>query len=310
MHVSADRAGQRRRRAGLVLVALAALLAVVAVASTGGTELGSGSTRRPSQELADALLSLLMVAFVLAAVVTAYLYITFLRSQTAEDMARRRARRKRTLIGFLVLILLLGLAARSHWHFRPLGSSSHSGAQLRTPRRPSQRNTGYQPHFAATPVAVVLGAAAIAALAAFLSYRSRRRSLEQDEYEPSLALDLADVLAETLDDLRAQPDPRTAVIAAYARLERALTAYGVPRRDSDAPGEYLQRILIDLEVGARHASRLTQLFEDAKFSSHPIGVEKKEEAITLLELIRADLYAADAARKAALAQSPLGGEPA
>jgi len=310
MHVSADRAGQRRRRVGLVLVVLAVLLAVVAVASTGGTELGSGSTRRPSQELADALVSLLLVAFLLAAVVTAYLYIGFLRTQTAEDLAKRRARRMRTLIGLVVLMLLLGLAARSHWHFRPSGSTNHQSAQLQPFPTPSRGNTGYRPHFAATPVAVVLCVAGIAALATFLAYRARRRAVERDEDEPSLALDLADVLAETLDDLRAEPDPRKAVIAAYARLERALTAFGVPRRESDAPGEYLQRILIELEVGARHASQLTQLFEDAKFSSHPIGVEKKEEAITLLKLIRADLYAADAARKAALAQSPVVGEPA
>ena len=33
---------------------------------------------------------------------------------------------------------------------------------------------------------------------------------------------LADVLDETLDDLRAEADPRRAVIAAYARMERAL----------------------------------------------------------------------------------------
>ena len=59
---------------------------------------------------------------------------------------------------------------------------------------------------------------------------------------------LADVLDETLDDLRAETDPRRAVIAAYARMERALAAYGLPRRPSEAPDEYLQRIFADLEV--------------------------------------------------------------
>ena len=69
-------------------------------------------------------------------------------------------------------------------------------------------------------------------------------------FEPSLELTLADVLRETLDDLRAEPDPRVAVIAAYARLERTLAAFGMPRRDSDAPLEYLERILVELDVGA------------------------------------------------------------
>ena len=39
--------------------------------------------------------------------------------------------------------------------------------------------------------------------------------------------DSADVLDETLDDLRAETDPRRAVIAAYARMERALAAFGL-----------------------------------------------------------------------------------
>ena len=62
---------------------------------------------------------------------------------------------------------------------------------------------------------------------------------------------LADVLDETLDDLRAETDPRRAVIAAYARMERALAAYGLPRSPAEAPDEYLQRIFADLEVSRR-----------------------------------------------------------
>ena len=40
---------------------------------------------------------------------------------------------------------------------------------------------------------------------------------------------LAAAVDESLDDLRAEPDPRRAVIAAYARLERVLAAHGLPR---------------------------------------------------------------------------------
>ena len=51
---------------------------------------------------------------------------------------------------------------------------------------------------------------------------------------------LADVLEETIDDLRAEADPRRAVIAAYARMERALAAAGLPRSPAEAPDEYLR----------------------------------------------------------------------
>ena len=104
---------------------------------------------------------------------------------------------------------------------------------------------------------------------------------------------LADVLDETIDDLRAEADPRRAVIAAYARMERALAAYGLPRHPSEAPDEYLQRIFADLDVSRRATSRLTALFSWAKFSGQDVAPEMKDEAIEALEAVRAELRAAE-----------------
>ena len=73
----------------------------------------------------------------------------------------------------------------------------------------------------------MLALVAIAVVAWYLSYRARRRRLEP--MSDALLPVLADVLDETIDDLRAEADPRRAVIAAYARMERALAAYGLPR---------------------------------------------------------------------------------
>jgi len=99
---------------------------------------------------------------------------------------------------------------------------------------------------------------------------------------------------ESLDDLRAEPDPRRAVIAAYARLERVLAGYRLPRRPAEAPLEYLARMLDDLSVRPEAARRLTNLFERAKFSQHAVGPEMKDEAIDALETVRDDLLAAQA----------------
>ncbi len=101
------------------------------------------------------------------------------------------------------------------------------------------------------------------------------------------------MLDETLDDLRAEADPRRAVIAAYARMERALGAYGLPRSPSEAPDEYLQRIFGDLEVSRLATSRLTALFSWAKFSGHDVAPEMKQEAIEALEAVREELRAAE-----------------
>ena len=101
------------------------------------------------------------------------------------------------------------------------------------------------------------------------------------------------MLDESLDDLRAEPDPRRAVIAAYARLERALAAYGLPRDPAEAPLEYLSRMLGELSVSARRPRGSPTLFERAKFSQHEVGPEMKEQAIDALEQVRDDSAAAE-----------------
>src|SRR5206468_7505614 len=77
---------------------------------------------------------------------------------------------------------------------------------------------------------------------------------------------LAAALDESLDDLRSDPDLRRAIVAAYARMESALAAAGLPRRPAEAPLEYLERTLLSLDTSAEAVRRLTGLFEWARFS--------------------------------------------
>ena len=63
----------------------------------------------------------------------------------------------------------------------------------------------------------------------------------------------------------------------------------MPRRPHEAPLEYLVRVLVDLHASADSVSRLTDLFERAKFSHHTIGGELKADAVDALETIRDEL---------------------
>ena len=94
-----------------------------------------------------------------------------------------------------------------------------------------------------------------------------------------------------LDDLRAEPDPRRAVVAAYARMEAGFDARGHGRLAHEAPLEYLGRVLAEAEAPPAPVSRLTALFERAKFSRRDVGLPAKEEAIACLVAIRDDLTA-------------------
>ena len=103
---------------------------------------------------------------------------------------------------------------------------------------------------------------------------------------------VAQVLSETLEDLEREPDPRKAVIGAYAKMERTLAAKGFPREESEAPDEYLGRILAVVGASGHSVRRLTRLFERARFSEHEIDSGMKEDAIDSLTGLRAELLVA------------------
>ena len=142
------------------------------------------------------------------------------------------------------------------------------------------------------PVLITLGLILLAVVAYWYAGHARKRA--RGELHTGLAAAVAQAVDESLDDLRAEPDPRRAVIAAYARLERVLAAHGLPRKPAEAPLEYLGRMLAELSVSDRAARALTDLFERAKFSQHAVGAEMKDEAIDALETVRDDLLAAQA----------------
>jgi hypothetical protein len=119
----------------------------------------------------------------------------------------------------------------------------------------------------------------------------RRAEATRSRSPEEIAEELSHVLDDSLEDLRAEPDPRRAVIAAYARMERALAWFGLPRRAFEAPLEYLSRVLVELRASAESVRRLTSLFERAKFSTHEIGPTLKEDAIDALVTVRDELRA-------------------
>ena len=122
----------------------------------------------------------------------------------------------------------------------------------------------------------------------------KRRSAIPLEQERTVAEDLAASIGDAIDDLEAEPDARRAVIAAYARMEAVLARNGLRRRPSETPVEYLRRILLGLTARGDSVSRLTALFEQAKFSRHEIDATMKHDAIQALRDIRADLQGAAA----------------
>ena len=89
-----------------------------------------------------------------------------------------------------------------------------------------------------------------------------------------------------LEPLRHPADPREAVIAAYARMQRVLATRELGRRTPEAPREHLTRVLAERGMPEGSLTTLTSLFEEARFSAHAIPESAPRRAREELEKAR------------------------
>jgi Domain of unknown function (DUF4129) len=281
------------RRLALALAGILALLAVVALVSRGHRFVGGSSEQRTvSSAFTDYLVSF-GLAFGVIAVVTFGIVAKWGRVETSSLARGRRRSLLRRLYPWLFLTAVVLFFAYARPHIRFPGQHAHARkapsaatARSRGAARREREARAQEHHLRWLPVVLVLGVALTGVFAlGVLRWQSEREA----EEELPLTEALSDVLGDTLDDLRAERDPRLAVIGAYARMERTLASYGLPRRSFEAPLEYLARVLGDLHASSASVQRLTDLFEKARFSRHEIDAPMKEDAIAALTSLRGEL---------------------
>jgi hypothetical protein len=85
-------------------------------------------------------------------------------------------------------------------------------------------------------------------------------------------------------------EPREAIIACYAAMERELTHVpGAAPLDCDTPSEVLARAVDHHALHAPSATQLVELFEEARFSPHVMNEGHRDTAVDALRLVLADL---------------------
>jgi hypothetical protein len=85
-------------------------------------------------------------------------------------------------------------------------------------------------------------------------------------------------------------EPRQAIIACYAAMERELTHVpGAVPQDFDTPTEVLARAVEHHALHVDNASELVNLFEEARFSPHVMKEAHRESALRVLQLVLAEL---------------------
>jgi hypothetical protein len=285
------RSSRVARVGGPVLLVLA-LVAIVSVAARGSTSSGSAASNAPGDTLLDTIFSLLLLLAVAWVAISVFSVVRWREHEFSAPKRRNDIRAIATLLAFGFALALYVRERGWHLAFTPQQTPldrSDGGAGV--PGFDAGPDPGYRFQFAWLPVVAALALAALAVAALVIANRRANPSSAQAELAEELAL----TLDLSLDDLRAETDPRRAVIAAYARLERVLAAHGEPRQDADTPEEHLGRVLGHLDVDRRAVRRLVDLFVQAKFSQHDVDARMKDEAIGALEQVRDELRAVGAA---------------
>jgi hypothetical protein len=283
------------RRLFLSGIAVTALLAVVALASRAHRPVGDdGDGRGHVPTLLLEYLGVMGLIVVLAGGVAMVWASADARRKKA--LARTPTSWRRTLAGLAAAAIVLLVLVSVTRHLtqpsaqRPKGTTGLVAPLPAAKQRAKPRREAAQRSDRNWLAALVLGSVLLGlTVAAAVAVVHRRRHREDLDEEVALARALDEVLADTLDDLRGERDPRKAVIEAYARMERTFAAYRVAREPAETPLEYVSRALDRLNVSAGAVRRLTLLFERAKFSTHAVDEGMKHEAIEALAGLRAEL---------------------
>ena len=278
-----------RYRLPALALFISALLAVVAIVADGRPLGGGARHGTPSSSFFNYVWTSVVI-FVIAAGLAIVLLLATGKS-TRQPIARPRGSRLAAVFFVGVLGLLFWALASKGFErrFQQLEARLHltrPNGQTAGPIKGHRAGHGAQLQW--DEVAVVLALLAALGVAAFVSGR-RRPAPRPWQFASQAAVSAA--LDESLDDLRSEPDLRKAIIAAYARMERALALAGLPRRPAEAPLEYVERTLGELETSSGAIRRLTDLFEWAKFSPHEPEPSMRNEAIEALVAVRDELRA-------------------
>jgi hypothetical protein len=225
-----------------------------------------------------------LIVPVLGVVIAAIGAAIVLREGRGEWRPTRRRSILPTLMMIAFAVLLASLIARPDEEDQPDELAEPEATAVADAGEPSARTSW--------PVWIlVAGAGAVVAIAVLRHRRSTPRAPEavMEDEDAAPGATAVRVVTSSVDALGAAGDPRRGVIAAYGQLLAGLGEAGAERRSDEAPLEHVTRALHALGVRAEPLQRLTALFAEARFSTHPITEQHRAEAQSCLQAALDDL---------------------
>ncbi|HEY1616040.1 MAG TPA: DUF4129 domain-containing protein [Streptosporangiaceae bacterium] len=162
-------------------------------------------------------------------------------------------------------------------------------------------------------IAIVIGLALLAVICVLVARRMTSDDGWGGEGEPAddetAEAQLRRAVASGRAAMREYDDARLAIIACYVAMEASLARAGAARGEAETPDELLSRTVADGLVPAGEAGTLTELFYEARFSSHPLPEGRRGQARRALEVIAAALARKSVPAEMNTAESSTGATP-
>jgi len=307
-----DRSAQR-------VIAVIALMIVAALALRGylpGVEPIAQRERPPSNPAA---LIVVIVMVCAAVAVIAFAIVVRLRDRTLGPaptadlpLGKRKIGRPSWRFALIVLALVIGWLLLVLLSTRLSGPPGQPASAPQAAQESGERQdpaSGRAPEeddaepdtnlvgYLIPPMLILMVVVVVGTAVASRRQRSRPAQYPDDDIDdgapvPSTAgeslVRAAEVgLAEIGDRTR---EPREAIIACYAAMERELTRVpGAVPQDCDTPSEVLARAVDNRALRADSATELVELFEEARFSPHVMTEAHRDAAVAVLERVLAEL---------------------
>ena len=212
------------------------------------------------------------------------------------------------LLGACMVAVAVVLISDLHLHFLTNGKppTAPLRGKLKTqPPLPVPPGGGWTLHIPWAPI--LYGLLVIALVAAVVISIWWANRLRQAAAPLGIEDVGADELREAVESGRAAlaeiSDARAAIIACYVAMERSLADRGTSRTAADTPDELLARAVGAGTVRGPAAGRLTALFYEARFSTHPVAAGQRAAARAALDELAAEL-AADQPQEPATPTTP------
>jgi hypothetical protein len=279
------------RYARPVLVSLLLIVVLAGVGAARPASTGTGPWHDEAVELAGGF------EFVLAALLVALWLVIRRRPNPGYPAALLRAGLLRViLLGMAAVAVLAGVSRLALHPSHRTPTSARGGAKLQSPRAikgAAATSSASLTYVVYAVLALLLLAAIVACVLVILRRLPAGPAGDSLLLAPDDDAGMRDAIESGRRALRSFDDAQAAIIACYVAMEASLASAGAARDVAETPDELLARAVGSGLLRGTAASRLTELFYEARYSSHALPVAARDEAAAALDAISAELARQD-----------------